>query len=263
GVEMITTTAGGTGAILHLVPASNAVLKGERDVTLYEPKRERGATRPSVAQFAPSLNADETKLFESLRDLRRTIAEKKGVPPYVVFSDVTLEELSRVRPGSEEKLLGVRGIGQIKLREFGGAFIEHIVNYCREHNLALDAAEGSRPRSAMKQDRARDNAANFEPKPKRLRHDAAAVFMQSIPLARAAERLALSATATCDYLCLWIEQTKPASVSPWVDDATYKRVETALDEVGGSRLRPIWEQLEGKVSYEEIKVVIAHLRSGA
>ncbi|MFN5943711.1 MAG: DNA helicase RecQ [Phycisphaerae bacterium] len=266
GVEMITTAAGGTGAILQLVPASNAVLKGERDVTLYEPKRERGATRqaaPSVAQFAPSLNAEETKLFESLRELRRAIAEKKGVPPYVVFSDVTLEELARVRPGSEEKLLGVRGIGQIKLREFGGAFIDHIALYCKTHGLQLDAAEGSRPRSAKGQDRARDNAAQIEPKPKKLRHDAAAIFMQGIPLARAAERLALSASATCDHLCLWIEQTKPASVEPWVDDATYKRVETALDEVGGSRLRPIWEHLEGKVSYEEIKVVIAHLRSGA
>jgi hypothetical protein len=62
---------------------------------------------------------------------------------------------------------------------------------------------------------------------------------------------------------LWIEQTKPANVETWVDDATYKRVESALDEIGGSRLRPIWEQLEGKVSYEEIKIVIAHLRSGA
>ena len=265
GVEMVTTAAGGQFAVLHLNDASNAVLRGTREVTLYEPKRERGAVRPAAAasQLASGvqLSKDEMALFDSLRNLRRTIAEKKGVPPYVVFSDVTLEELARVRPSSEEKLLGVRGIGQIKLREFGGAFIEHLLVYCRENNLQLDAAEGSRPRSASRQDRARETA--IEPKPKRLRHDTAAIFMQGIPLARAAERLALTVSSTCDYLCLWIEQTKPANVETWVDDATYKRVESALDEIGGSRLRPIWEQLEGKVSYEEIKIVIAHLRSGA
>ena len=255
--------------LLRLATASGPVLKGEREVALF---RQRGSettdkraiqSASRLADATAALSPDEKGLFEELRLLRRDIAADKGVPPYVVFGDVTLEELARVRPSSPDRLLGVRGIGNIKLQEFGAAFIDRIATYCATHNMPLDAIEPSRKREAPREERVREAAkASGTQTRDRLRADAARCFEQDKSVAETAAAINLSVSTTSDYLCTWIELTKPKSIAPWVDQATYARIESALDELSGTRLRPIWEQLEGQVSYEQIKAVIAHLRAG-
>jgi ATP-dependent DNA helicase RecQ len=137
--------------VLALTPGSREVLRGERQAVLVEAagtSRERprpGRKGRSGAPPAGPLATPERELFEALRALRRAIASELGVPPYVVFGDVTLEELARVRPSSPARLLGVRGVGQHKCAAFGERFLAAIAAHCREHGLALDAASGSRP----------------------------------------------------------------------------------------------------------------------
>lgn len=65
-------------------------------------------------------------LVERLRELRTTLAKEKRVPAYVVFSDATLFELARLRPQSNQELLGVNGIGQKKLESYGAALLEEL-----------------------------------------------------------------------------------------------------------------------------------------
>lgn len=257
---------GGEYPLLALTNESSAVLKGTREVALFEPKRS-AITKPStgaIAQAGTALTDAENALYESLRELRKTIAEQRGVPPYVIFNDVTLEELARVRPSSAGKLLGVRGIGSIKLQEFGEQFVSHIVTYCKEHTLALDAAEGSRPRSGRK-DRARDDASTPHRESRRPpRADITQHIEARLPLEEIASRASLSVSTITTYVAGWIEQTNPTTIEPWVTIATAAQVEAAIDQVGGAQyLRPVWDHLGGKVSYEQIKLVISHLRSGA
>jgi ATP-dependent DNA helicase RecQ len=84
-------------------------------------------------------------LFDSLRALRKQFADERGVPPYVLFSDATLRDMARARPGSPDAFLNVRGVGERKLADLGPRFLGHIAAYCREHQLGLDAAIGDRP----------------------------------------------------------------------------------------------------------------------
>jgi ATP-dependent DNA helicase RecQ len=63
-----------------------------------------------------------------------------------LFSDATLRDIARLRPGSAGALLTVRGVGQRKLADLGERFLDLIANYCQANGLALDAAIGSRPR---------------------------------------------------------------------------------------------------------------------
>ncbi len=86
-------------------------------------------------------------LLQSLKKLRREIAENLGIPPYVVFSDDTLREMAAVRPGSLRTFINIRGVGQKKLREWGEIFVAHISDYCKQNNLDCDVHEGSRPRT--------------------------------------------------------------------------------------------------------------------
>ena len=59
----------------------------------------------------------------ALRALRRTIAEERGVPPYLVFSDASLRDMARLKPRTREALLDVKGVGEWKREAFGERFL--------------------------------------------------------------------------------------------------------------------------------------------
>ena len=75
------------------------------------------------------------KLFEILRGLRKEIADKERMPPYIVFSDVALKEMSTLYPQNLESFRKIKGVGDIKLKKYGNLFLEKIVNYCKNDNM--------------------------------------------------------------------------------------------------------------------------------
>ncbi len=115
--------------VLVLNEGSAEVLRGDREVELRAPKGgldqpSRRRRRGGSAGEARALTAPEQELFEDLRKLRREIASGLGVPPYVVFSDVTLEEFARERPQSRAAMLDCKGVGPKKFDSFGARFLE-------------------------------------------------------------------------------------------------------------------------------------------
>ena len=120
--------------VLRLNVASREVLRGQRTVRLLQPKIKVRKTRFDEKSW----QSVDTGLFETLRNLRREIANQRNVPAYVLFSDATLREMARLRPSSPSALLGVRGVGERKLADLGGRFINEIKNYCHANRLPLD-----------------------------------------------------------------------------------------------------------------------------
>ncbi|MET0690901.1 MAG: DNA helicase RecQ [Candidatus Binatia bacterium] len=120
--------------VLRLTDASREVLRGNRSVRLLQPKTKVKKTRFDEKSW----ESVDTGLFETLRNLRRQLADERRVPAYVLFSDATLRDMARVRPGSPSALLGIRGVGERKLADLGQRFIEVIVSYCRENRLPLE-----------------------------------------------------------------------------------------------------------------------------
>lgn len=72
---------------------------------------------------------DEESLFQKLRELRRTIAQEIGKPPYIVFSDKTLRDMARIKPVTNAQFLAVNGVGQHKLDLYGQRFMQAIVSF--------------------------------------------------------------------------------------------------------------------------------------
>lgn len=72
---------------------------------------------------------DEESLFQKLRELRRTIAQEIGKPPYIVFSDKTLRDMARIKPVTDAQFLAVNGVGQHKLDLYGQRFIQTIASF--------------------------------------------------------------------------------------------------------------------------------------
>ena len=119
--------------VLRLNETSWSVLRGQRAVRLLQPRTKVSKTRVDEESWQGVDHA----LFESLRNLRRELASERGVPAYVLFSDATLRDMARARPGSAAALLGIRGVGERKLADLGQRFLDHIANYCRANGLAL------------------------------------------------------------------------------------------------------------------------------
>lgn len=74
-------------------------------------------------------NDDEESLFQKLRELRRTIAQEIGKPPYIVFSDKTLRDMARIKPVTDAQFLAVNGVGQHKLDLYGQRFMQAIASF--------------------------------------------------------------------------------------------------------------------------------------
>jgi ATP-dependent DNA helicase RecQ len=114
----------GHGA-LHLTEKSRPLLRGEQSLTLRRPRHQEVPKLQRSDRLLP-LRACDQPLFESLRHLRRQLAEQQGVPPYVIFHDRTLNEMSRRRPASLAEMAEISGVGESKLQRFGEPFLHCI-----------------------------------------------------------------------------------------------------------------------------------------
>jgi ATP-dependent DNA helicase RecQ len=111
-------------SVLKLTPRARDLLRGETTLELARPRiREKARKRPTAAG---DLDGRDLALFEALRELRKRLAAEQGVPPYVIFGDAALVEMSRLRPSSDEEFLAVNGVGQVKLQRHGQAFLAAI-----------------------------------------------------------------------------------------------------------------------------------------
>ncbi|MFB3817064.1 MAG: DNA helicase RecQ [Candidatus Methylomirabilales bacterium] len=113
---------------LSLTARGREVLRGDETVALVRTVAPRaaapraGSARPARVLQAGGDAGDEA-LFQALRALRRSMAEERGIPPYLIFSDASLRAMARQRPTTEEAFLAVKGVGQRKLQELGPRFL--------------------------------------------------------------------------------------------------------------------------------------------
>jgi ATP-dependent DNA helicase RecQ len=138
--EEIETSMGRMVPILRLTEKSWEVMRKQRNVRLLQPvaseRMER--TRKSKSKDVSADPAMDT-LFQELRSLRRTLAQERKVPPYVVFSDATLHEFCKSRPSTLTAMRHIYGVGDTKLREFGEQFLTVIRAFCAEHAVPMDS----------------------------------------------------------------------------------------------------------------------------
>lgn len=120
--DEILATEEGKFPTLKLNKNSVDVLKGKRNVWMY--------TTPIPTTGEVDYDA---QLFDILRKLRKEMADRDKVPPYVLFSDMTLKECCRYFPETKEDMLDIKGIGEKKFETYGNPFLEEIIAWKKEH----------------------------------------------------------------------------------------------------------------------------------
>ncbi|MEE8366619.1 MAG: DNA helicase RecQ [Gammaproteobacteria bacterium] len=106
---------------LRLTPRARPLLNGGENLMLREVSRTQ---QKSVTRSArPSLEATDQPLFDALRALRKSLADERGVPPYVIFHDKTLHQMIASLPTNLLEMADINGVGEQKLERFGEAFL--------------------------------------------------------------------------------------------------------------------------------------------
>ena len=122
----LVAAAPGKFATLQLTPEGRAALRERKPITLTKPFDVETPRR--AKRRAGEIECDEA-LFERLRALRRSIADKRDVPAYVIFSDVSLREMARSYPTTALEFGRIPGVGQQKQRDFAETFTKAINDY--------------------------------------------------------------------------------------------------------------------------------------
>lgn len=232
--------------VLVLNDASWEVMRGERTVRLVQMVKKK-AERSQVSEEA--WEGVDRKLFEKLRELRKELAQRAQVPPYVVFNDAVLRSLAQVRPSTLESMRLISGVGQKKLQDYGEAFLNVINGYCQAEGVSQDQRQSATTQT-WNATTSRSSKA----------HDIAfPLFQRGASLDEVAEQMNRSRSTVAEYLAAFIRQEKPTSIGEWVEDETYHRVAEAARQVGTERLKPIFLKLGETVDYEKIRLVVAHV----
>ena len=123
---------------LQLTESAKAILKGEEPLELAMPRISAISKIAHNPQRQGVANYDKD-LFARLRFLRKQIADKENIPPYIVFNDATLQEMAQYMPTSNIEMLQINGVGSIKLERFGQPFMALI----QEHKAILVKAQNN------------------------------------------------------------------------------------------------------------------------
>ena len=117
--------APGKFATLMVTPAGREALRQRKPITLTKQIEVVGRDqKPRTG----AIECDEL-LFECLRVLRRKLADERGVPAYVIFSDVSLREMARNYPTNAGEFRRIPGVGAQKLKDFAAPFLSKIKDY--------------------------------------------------------------------------------------------------------------------------------------
>lgn len=124
---------------LKLTPQAYPVLKGNETVMgIFQENTSQEPTASHHRGEREGMIEYDQNLFEILRKQRKEIANQNNIPPYVVFSDKSLIDMTLKLPRSPEKFLQVNGVGKTKMEKYGNIFIPIIQRYCQEKNLPAE-----------------------------------------------------------------------------------------------------------------------------
>jgi ATP-dependent DNA helicase RecQ len=127
------------GNHLKLTELARPVLKSEKTVLLSEPQvidLERTKSNQGNEEF----KAEDSPLFNALLELRKRLADTEQIQSYRVFSNATLAEIARIKPGTHAAFSAISGVGEFKLNKYGQDFVALICAMTEESERTLDAA---------------------------------------------------------------------------------------------------------------------------
>ena len=124
-----------TYGIVKITPKGLDFIKNRQSFMMSEDHEYNEIVDGAIVTASKSTGVSDEVLMGMLRDLRKKVAKKVGVPPFVVFQDPSLEDMALKYPISKEELINIHGVGEGKAKKYGAAFLELISQYVEENDI--------------------------------------------------------------------------------------------------------------------------------
>ncbi len=224
--------------------ARNVLFKSHPVTALKRLEPERKKYGPSIG---PGLSVDEA-LFERLRALRKELADKQQVPPYVVFSDKTLGEMCCYYPVTEPEMAKINGVGDMKLIHYGAEFIAAIKSYL-----------GDNPHITVPDRNERDFSISVPPVKKKLKGDTYEATFEllkaGLSLKEIAERRKLVQTTIAGHIERLIMDGREIDIDLLVESDKRAQIEKLFTTLNTWNLTPVVENSNETITYDEARFV--------
>ncbi|MEG4116063.1 DNA helicase RecQ [Microcoleus sp. N9_B4] len=229
--------------ILKLNEKSWEIMKRQRTVEIaIEPQREvQGKVR--------SLAVEVEALFSILRTLRKQIADEQFVPPYVVFADKSLRDMAEKRPQNLTEFEEVYGVGSNKRNKYGKVFLEAIRTFCQEQGLPSGAASSEVA-----------NLPNLSNVASYSQMQTWELYRQGLTVQGIANARGMSPNTISGHLIELMEMGREVDINLLVESERQQAIVYAIEVMGDEKLRAIYDFLEERYTFEEIKFVRAWWR---
>ena len=226
-------------------------LKERKAITL-----TRQMETPVVKKVKPGQIQCDEGLFDVLRDLRRKLAEERGVPSYIIFGDTSLREMARSYPTSSREFAGISGVGEKKLVEFSDVFCEAIRQYLK--NNSRQTFVGVTTGQLIKKMQREVNAEVLGDS----HFVSLKMFRGGLSLAEIARERKIAEGTVAQHLAKAIELGEPVEISQLVPKRKHAAILKAFDQCGLEALGPVKERLGDGYDYTELHLMRAAARSG-
>ncbi len=200
-------------------------------------------------------SAEEEKydkdLFELLRKKRKELANIKGIPPYVIFSDKTLMQMSAVYPLSENEMLGISGVGINKMEQYGNIFLKLIKGYCSVKNI--------NPQNTMPM-RTKKEKTKLKRNPERRYVIVCEEFNNGSSIDTLAEKYNVKPQTIISHLARYVNEGNRVRAEGLkekisLNNKGLKNVLNAFEEEGVESLSKVFEKFNKEISYIDLHLI--------
>ena len=230
---------------LELTTEGRAVLTERKPVKLTRPMK----VPLKAAHQAGEIACDEM-LFERLRGMRKHLADERGVPPYIIFSDVALRQMARNYPANETEFSRISGVGAQKLREFSAVFLGEIANHLATNARQIFA----------------DDSFTAAPPPKPVLTDTVRESLKRFRAGETIEEIARARQVVSGtvhgHLATAIEAGEIVPLHALMNEEDWECMTGAFREHRGASITPVHNALGGRYDFGLLRVVRAALNQG-
>ena len=228
--------APGKFATLQVTDAGRDALRARTPITLTKQAEKPDA---KVKERAGAIECDEA-LFGKLRSVRRTLADARNVPAYVIFPDVALREMARAYPTTASEFRRIPGVGEQKLKDFAVPFLDVITEY-----LQSNPRQSFAPPNDSRTRRPQLNESEAET----LRRFRAGESVEEIARKRGFVR-----NTILGHLTLAVESGAPLAIDQFFTSAQLQELTTTMAQTGARNLTGMRDQLGGRYEIAELRV---------
>ncbi|WP_246255300.1 DNA helicase RecQ [Cyclobacterium plantarum] len=185
---------------------------------------------------------DET-LLAALKSLRSSLARKQDVPPYIIFSDATLVEMTRYYPESDYELIKISGVGQQKLEKYGDSFLQVIRNHMSENGIVKEK------KPIVKKPLNKGTSSSVL--------ETLEYFKEGLSVSQIAQKRGF-AISTVEGHIIDLAASGKIKVTALLTDRVIEEIKSARESLQVEKLKPLKEHFGEKYSYFQLRLALIH-----